>query len=92
MPKSPNDPAECSAEKEDMITSIFDQVIGMGSKCVGCSGLWVWAEKGQPARLFILSLFPKGIHLEFKHKYSAPWCGLHCTSHSDCLLESSRLQ
>jgi hypothetical protein len=45
MPKSPNDPAECSAEKEDMVTSIFDQVIGMGSKCVGCSGVWVWADK-----------------------------------------------
>ena len=40
MPKSPNDPAECSAEKEDMITLIFDQVIGMGRKCVGCSWLW----------------------------------------------------
>ena len=45
MPKSPNDPAECSAEKEDMVTSTFDQVIGMGSKCVGCSGVWVWADK-----------------------------------------------
>jgi len=45
MPKSPNDPAECSAEKEEMITSIFDQEIGMGSKCVGCSGLCVWADE-----------------------------------------------